>query len=87
MRNSGTQLRLGRWAEPALISDEQSFGYKDLEDLEHVVGGVSPSAGIFKGRVKAFGKWLPSDITIVGFAPSKPGRFGIGSFHIRIGTF
>ncbi len=71
-----------------IISDERSFNYKNLEDLEHVLEGQVNKTGIFKGRVKAFGKWLDCDITVNPESPV-PTRADsvIGPFHLRLGTF
>lgn len=71
-----------------IISDEREFDYQNLEELEHVLDGQVDENGIFKGKVKAFGKWLDGDIAI---NPSSaiPTRSDsrIGTFHLRIGAF
>jgi signal transduction histidine kinase len=71
-----------------VVSDERSFRYEDLEDLEHVVDGEVDKAGIFLGRVKAFGQWLPSEMTVNPISPV-PNRADsvVGPFHVRLGTF
>ena len=71
-----------------IVSDERSFRYENLEDLEHVVEGLVDRAGIFSGRVKAFGQWLDSATTVNPLSPV-PNRADsiVGPFHIRLGTF
>jgi signal transduction histidine kinase len=46
------------------------------------------NVGVFTGRVKAFGKWQQSAVTINPVSPP-PNRAdsAVGPFHIRIGTF
>jgi signal transduction histidine kinase len=77
----------GALSQP-IISDERSFGYSDLEGLEHVVEGEINDSGVFVGRVKAFGKWRPSAVTVNPVSPL-PSRVdsSVGPFHLRIGTF
>lgn len=72
----------------AVISNERSFGYQNLEDLEHLVEGTIDNAGVFVGRIKAFGKWLDGEITLIPKA-AVPSRSDskVGPFHLRIGTF
>ncbi len=71
-----------------IISDEREFGYKNLEDLEHVIDGVIDINGIFKGRVKAFGKLLPGDVLInPPFAVPTRADSMVGEFHLRLGAF
>ena len=71
-----------------IISDERIFDYQNLEELEHVLDGVIDNNGIFRGRVRAFGKWLEGEITINPAYPV-PTRLDsrVGQFHLRVGTF
>lgn len=71
-----------------IISDEREFDYKNLEELEHVLDGLVDRNGIFRGKVKAFGKWLDDEITInpVSAIPTRSDS-RIGTFHLRIGAF
>lgn len=71
-----------------IISDERRFDAKNLEDLEHVIEGSVDDSGIFKGRIKAFGKWLEGEVTILP-KTAVPSRNDskVGSFHLRLGTF
>lgn len=71
-----------------IISDEREFDYKNLEDLEHVLEGVVDQYGIFRGRVKTFGKWLDGEIVInPSFAVPTRLDSRAGPFHLRVGTF
>lgn len=71
-----------------IISDEREFDYNKLEELEHILEGEVDNNGIFRGRVKAFGKWLEGEIVInpVNAVPVRSDT-RIGPFHLRIGTF
>ena len=72
----------------AIISDEREFDYSNLEELEHIIEGEVDKNGIFRGKVKAFGKWLEGEIVInpVNAVPTRSDT-RIGPFHLRIGTF
>lgn len=71
-----------------VISRDKQFGYSNLESLEHVLDGYVDSSGIFTGRVRAFGKWLDGEITVLPKA-AVPTRIDtkVGPFHLRLGTF
>ncbi|HEY3277415.1 MAG TPA: ATP-binding protein [Syntrophorhabdaceae bacterium] len=71
-----------------IISDEREFDYENLEELEHVLEGEIDINGIFRGKVRVFGKWLEGEI-IINPAYAVPTRSDsrVGSFHLRIGTF
>ena len=71
-----------------IISDDREFDINNLEELEHVVEGVIDSSGIFKGRIKAFGKWLDGEVTILP-KTGVPSRSDskVGPFHLRLGTY
>lgn len=49
-----------RWI---LGADKQLSRYQ-LERLEHHIEGQIDAAGVFRGRVKAFGQWLPEEVEI-----------------------
>lgn len=73
-----------------IISDEREFDLRNLEELEHIVEGTVDTAGIFKGRVRAFGQWLDGEIQILPPKDLKvPTRsdFKVGAFHIRLGSY
>ncbi|MBS4095445.1 MAG: ATP-binding protein [Sulfuricella sp.] len=71
-----------------ILSDEREFDYRNLEELEHVLEGVIDRNGIFRGKAKAFGKWLDGEITInpINAVPTRADS-RIGTFHLRVGTF
>ncbi|WP_250633085.1 ATP-binding protein [Pinirhizobacter soli] len=71
-----------------IISRERNFTYSQLQDLEHVIIGQFDDVGVFRGRVKVFGKWIDNDVEIPPRAPT-PARVDtrVGSFKIRVGTF
>lgn len=71
-----------------VISDDKTFDLKNLEGLEHVVSGEVNENGIFKGKIKAFGKWLDGEVTIIpkiGVPIRKNSKVGL--FYLQIGTF
>lgn len=71
-----------------IISDEREFDYKNLEELEHVLEGEVDQNGIFRGKVKAFGKWLDGEVTInPSSAISTRSDTRVGPFRLRVGTF
>ena len=75
-----------------VVSDVRDFGLANLVALEHVVDGWVDAAGVFRGRIKAFGKWLEEEILIKPEAPikarndSRVGPFGIRLANIRATT-
>jgi hypothetical protein len=71
-----------------IISEEREFDYNKLEELEHVIEGVIDKNGIFRGKVKAFGKLIASE-AIINPSCAVPTRADsyIGPFHLRIGAF
>ena len=71
-----------------VISYEREFDYRNLEDLEHVIEGTIDSNGIFRGKVKAFGKTLDGEV-IINPPFSVPARSDsrVGAFHLRLGAF
>jgi signal transduction histidine kinase len=88
-----TQFRYGVTAwdgalNRTIISDAREFGVGNLESLEHIIDGGIDSAGVFKGRVKLFGKWLPEEIVITPpAAPPTRRDSRVGPFSLRLGTF
>ncbi|MDX8534463.1 ATP-binding protein [Mesorhizobium sp. VK25A] len=72
-----------------ILGDQKQFDRRQLDGMEHqIVGTVGPD-GTFRGRVKAFGKWLdtpcviepPKDLDI----PQRPDT-RVGPFDIYIAT-
>lgn len=71
-----------------VVSDVRAFGLRNLEALEHVVDGWVDAAGVFHGKIKAFGKWLDGEILIQPEAPIKARSDSrVGAFGIRLATF
>jgi len=71
-----------------ILDETRSFRIENLDDLEHLVEGKVDTDGVFRGHVKAFGKWLPDEIQI------KPSELyksradtACGAFHLRLGTY
>ncbi|WP_047250449.1 ATP-binding protein [Chromobacterium subtsugae] len=71
-----------------IISDQREFDYRNLEDLEHVVDGEVDQYGIFRGKIKAFGKWLPQEVVInPSFPVPTRSDSKVGPFSIRLGAY
>lgn len=72
----------------AVISKDKSFGYGNLENLEHVLEGDFDELGVFRGRAKVFGKWLDETVVVTP-KTLNAGRSDnrVGPFRLRIGTF
>ncbi len=47
-----------------ILGSEKQFDLHTIEPLEHQITGTVDAAGIFKGRIKAFGEWLPNKYII-----------------------
>lgn len=47
-----------------IVGAEKQFDRRLLDGMEHLVEGAVNANGLFKGRIKAFGEWLPDDCTI-----------------------
>lgn len=72
----------------ALVTDNRVFGLINLESLEHIVDGWMDSAGVFRGRIKAFGKWLEESVVIGPESPLKlRSDSRVGAFGLRLATF
>lgn len=72
----------------SVISNQREFDVRNLEELEHVVEGTVNEAGVFNGRVKAFGRWLDGDVVIPPKSDvSNRSNSKVGEFHLRLGTF
>lgn len=72
----------------SIISQERSFNYKNLEELEHLVDGRVDEDGVFHGRIKAFGRWLEGEVSLPPkFVVTSRSDTKVGPFQIRLGTF
>lgn len=71
-----------------IVSSEHEFNHRQLEELEHLLEGSFDEAGVFRGKVKAFGTWLDEPVlippkTLSGIRSDTK----VGPFQVRIGTF
>lgn len=78
------------WIGERRLSILERFGGFPAElvgRFEHIVDGQIDDRGVFRGRVKAFGKWLPDRIEIIPIE-SQPGRSDtrVGPFDLFIAT-
>ena len=51
-------------APRVIVGSEKQFDRRQVDPLEHRIEGRVDDDGIFSGRVKAFGEWLPDDCVI-----------------------
>jgi signal transduction histidine kinase len=79
-------LHQGNRAKQVLAAPDV-FGRDDLHALEHYVDGQFDEAGVFRGRVVAFGQDLGIKEIIPRRAPPRTGRDRLGPFAFCIGTF
>ena len=69
IRNSAQNFRYAvrafKKSNPSLIvGKDNAFSRRQIEDLEHCINGRVDEEGVFRGEVKAFGKWLPDKCVI-----------------------
>jgi signal transduction histidine kinase len=71
-----------------IVSSDRVFSWGELRALEHLVEGKVDESGMFKGRVKAFGRDL-GEVTIAPVDRPVPtsARSVVGPFDICFGTF
>lgn len=71
------------------VSSEKLFSWGELRSLEHLVEGKVDENGVFKGKVKAFGRDLPGEVILTPVDRPSPikARATVGPFDICIGTF
>ena len=48
----------------AVVSSERQFDRRQVDEMEHRIVGEIDDKGVFSGRVKAFGDWVPDLCTI-----------------------
>ena len=70
-----------------IVSPGQRFGLDDLLTLEHVVIGDVDELGVFRGRIKAFGRDLGSVSLPPARTPSLGRNSKVGPFSICMATF
>lgn len=51
-------------AHRLIVGSEKQFDKRQIDALEHRLDGRVDSNGVFRGRIKAFGEWLPDDCVI-----------------------
>jgi signal transduction histidine kinase len=71
-----------------ILSNKREINYSSIQELEHVVDGSIDELGIFRGKIKAFGKWQTEELVIrpPNKIPSHP-KTKIGPFSLRIATY
>lgn len=71
-----------------VVSSGRVFSWGELRSLEHLVEGKVDEHGVFKGRVKAFGREL-GDVTLTPADRPAPisARAVVGPFELCIATF
>ena len=68
-----------------IVGSNKEFNRRELEGLEHQIDGIIDKNGVFKGRIKTFGKWLegeciiepPEDLIIPSRSDTIVGPFGL----------
>ena len=70
-----------------VIGHEEGFGLGFLESLDHLLTGEFDSNGVFRGRVKVFGKELGNVELVPARFPPTGTKERIGSFLLTIGAF
>ena len=51
-------------AHREVVGSERQFDKRQVDGLEHRIEGRIDARGVFSGRVRAFGEWLPGDCVI-----------------------
>ena len=51
-------------AHRVVVGTERQFDKRQVDRLEHRIEGTINADGIFSGRIRAFGEWLPDDCVI-----------------------
>lgn len=67
-----------------IVGDTDVFGFDDLWALEHVVDGEFDEDGVFRGRVKVFGRDLGERTYVPKRPPPKSGRDRLGPFRFCV---
>ncbi len=71
----------------AIVSTDQRFGLDDLIGLEHVIIGNVDELGVFRGRIRAFGKDMGEVELPPARTPPIRSNSRVGPFSICIATF
>ena len=51
-------------AHRVIVGSEKQFDKRQVDGLEHRIEGRISEQGVFSGRVRAFGEWLPDDCVV-----------------------
>jgi signal transduction histidine kinase len=70
-----------------VVAREEGYGLDFLRSLDHCLDGEIDERGIFRGRVRAFGKDLGQVELLPAQAPPTAARDRIGRFAVAIGAF
>lgn len=76
-----------RQTETAIAGSEDVFSLGDLRELEHVVEGTFDAAGVFVGRVRAWGREVGEVVVQPTRPPPRGGQAFVGEFDVAFGTF
>lgn len=71
----------------AIIGRDIGISRRDVSKMEHCIVGNVDSEGVFRGRIKAWGKWLPDQVKILPASDVQiPSRADtqLGSFELFI---
>ncbi len=72
-----------------IVGKEKSISRRQVSAMEHCISGQVDGEGVFRGRVKAFGQWLPDQVVITPSTDiSIPTRTDskLGTFDVYIAT-
>jgi signal transduction histidine kinase len=84
--NYTVRINIGDKHIPVLSSGD-IFGSEELKNLEHVLEGKFDDKGVFKGRLRAFGKDRGECTFVPSRIPPQKGIDRLGGFSFCIGSF
>lgn len=86
--NYSVQMWRKNEPESKIILDQNTvMSLDEFLDLEYIVDGRVDAKGVFRGRIKAFGEWLPGTVTLkTNNLPTGPSTRP-GPFSLRFGTY
>lgn len=70
-----------------ILAHEDGYGIDFLRSLDHCIEGTFDEMGIFRGRVRAFGKDLGEVELLPAQAPPTSAREKVGPFSLVLGAF
>jgi hypothetical protein len=77
----------GRHSRLMPVSREDGYGIDFLRSLDHCLEGRFDELGIFRGRIRAFGRDLGDIVLPPAVPPPMGSRERVGAFEIVIGSF